>query len=1041
MTPPPSILQNAHPRGMALIVTLSLIVLLSVLVVGFTVTARFDRTLSSGYSKADRTELVAQSSMNHARALLASNIPDVGPNAPAAPTHWWVAPGRLWTQAGNSSPTAVNLYSGESTSADDPNLNRRRIDGTFPIEPGGTPMRVAWIPIGKNPSLAVSATNPMVARFAYWIDVENTRINLRAARRGSGVPSELAVSGSSYVPAVNRSTGFVPAGSVFGGLAPGSPGVVDISGLPGAGNVTGLPDPTGNMQISNTREYRQFFASDATWNTFFNANQFDISVWGESPEFTALGKNRMSTVQYRNKSLPGFQFYWDLDDPNQILASPMNMGPGTYPPPNSTVANEFAYYQRSARALAAAFQSTEWPGYSGSSLAAKWTARGGLPAADSNKVAEQVAWNAVTAHGFLMLGGSIRNEVFGLGRYGRIGAGTDLETQAKGDLFPSVSSSSTGDRYLAQSGNPFVTELGLQLNWETAGANKNVRLRLVGELFTGSQVRIADVSTLAGTDAGILLRDSASATTGVYLIPTAVSFEIPAASTTVTAGSAAFPGWTVAASGANLVFTLANPNPLLGSGNWTPSGRNRRLSAEPTPLAATTLRLPANSFQAFRSEDVTAPSAVTPSLLIPLVGSATSVTLSNVRMKVLAVKEPSNIDQYKIFQYCPLQDSSLVSGSLLTPSAQDPLITLGSMTIAEGETNRAYTAEVNDPRRCSLSDAWAVCSNAGTTFAGTNTLGAVNSNWPATLPDIRALGFVTLSGTPSATGYYTTNPGDLGIVYSPGQLANLWTAPPYLVPATGDLYLNLTSSDTGIPDHLALELINTEPGMTLGSNQGTINPNTRIYPSSWGIPSRTKALDALFRRWRIGGTNVNAAALASSIASNMPADGYRYRGELIPHLETGGGVLGAAATKWEKQALLSALAGRLTTQASSFGVWGVAQTVQQSPSGTISVTGEKRFFGVIRRRPYTGVDGVYGNAQSDASGAFTKTTIGGSGFTGPLFGLMRDIFDGPDPVPVPNPASVAVPDETSPSQTVRAAFNPLKSYLTTETSYFEYLDP
>ncbi|HSJ02347.1 MAG TPA: hypothetical protein VK956_07830, partial [Verrucomicrobium sp.] len=41
---------------------------------------------------------------------------------------------------------------------------------------GERPVWVQWIPVLKDPSLPPSSTNPMVGRYAYWVDVENTKL-------------------------------------------------------------------------------------------------------------------------------------------------------------------------------------------------------------------------------------------------------------------------------------------------------------------------------------------------------------------------------------------------------------------------------------------------------------------------------------------------------------------------------------------------------------------------------------------------------------------------------------------------------------------------------------------------------------------------------------------------------------------------------------------------------------------------------------------------------------------------------------------------
>lgn len=64
---------------------------------------------------------------------------------------------------------------------------RTGTETAFGFRPGEAapdrPVYVQWIPILRDPSAPPGRDNPMIGRYAYWVDVENTKVNLLASTR------------------------------------------------------------------------------------------------------------------------------------------------------------------------------------------------------------------------------------------------------------------------------------------------------------------------------------------------------------------------------------------------------------------------------------------------------------------------------------------------------------------------------------------------------------------------------------------------------------------------------------------------------------------------------------------------------------------------------------------------------------------------------------------------------------------------------------------------------------------------------------------
>jgi hypothetical protein len=166
--------------GSSLVIVLSFVAILTLLIVSILSLVTFDGTRSSSALDRTKTSNFARYALNEAASKL-SRIP--------LDKHWAAGPGllRVWN---GSSWDAINLYS-EGNGSDQVNLNARLADGThailspnadFPVAPE---MNVDWRYVLADGSVVATApTSGVIGRFAYWVDTENSRVNINTAGFG-----------------------------------------------------------------------------------------------------------------------------------------------------------------------------------------------------------------------------------------------------------------------------------------------------------------------------------------------------------------------------------------------------------------------------------------------------------------------------------------------------------------------------------------------------------------------------------------------------------------------------------------------------------------------------------------------------------------------------------------------------------------------------------------------------------------------------------------------------------------------------------------
>ena len=167
-------------RASALPVVLSLVAILTLLIVSVLGTVLFDGRMSSNALENSRAEYFARYALDEAAEKIA-RIP--------LDKHWAAGPGLIRTWNG-SSWDAINLFS-EGDGSSQVNLNARLADGSYAIFPPNSDfptapeMSVDWrYVLADGRVVATAPASGVIGRFAYWVDTENSRVNINTAGFG-----------------------------------------------------------------------------------------------------------------------------------------------------------------------------------------------------------------------------------------------------------------------------------------------------------------------------------------------------------------------------------------------------------------------------------------------------------------------------------------------------------------------------------------------------------------------------------------------------------------------------------------------------------------------------------------------------------------------------------------------------------------------------------------------------------------------------------------------------------------------------------------
>jgi hypothetical protein len=190
----------------ALILTLGILVLVTMLVIAFAVSMRVENTASKNFNDYYKARELAKAATDQAVATLRQATPlRTQSGTPAAFTTYVTFPGVIYTNFFDGTAKNIGSFTLYSCPACTPpnttNLNAglwitggTNGFGEFNSNsvPDPSQINVGWVYVAADGSLSppnVALTKPLVGRFAYWVDDEASKINVNTAGLGA-VPAD-----------------------------------------------------------------------------------------------------------------------------------------------------------------------------------------------------------------------------------------------------------------------------------------------------------------------------------------------------------------------------------------------------------------------------------------------------------------------------------------------------------------------------------------------------------------------------------------------------------------------------------------------------------------------------------------------------------------------------------------------------------------------------------------------------------------------------------------------------------------------------------
>lgn len=1003
----------AHPkrRGLALVVILALIVITTILIVAFTVSMRTERQAASSMANDQSAKLLAQNAINHAMAILDSNIPQpvASGTLPPSPTNWIVNPGLLTLVSGPSEIRSIPLSSNPTkdypqSNPDDANLNIRFAKtNDYAIVATNLPLRVAWIPVLKDPLSAASATNEIIGRYGFWMDDENAKINVNTAY---GKPASTAMNFNEANPLATKTLDsgssdptippYVPAPSAYTTAAQmaNSVGTTPVQYYPlwhpSAVNVDILGSnldrnamvnwicnaPAGKPSwrwLSSPEQIKQFVTTNP--DAYFNQNKFLLTSWGRDPEFNVFGKSRL----FLDKRIPNvydaryFQFDRDAYGPTYFhgyenAQRRYNLAVNTpYIPDQTGLAHV-------ADNISLLLARKDWPGMPKKSFVDKWGGTG-----IGEREADQVAWNIAILGNYAGGGEDVANssgwaeDIEPLSTYLRnqdpsMGPSTQWPGRAirKGRL--------SGKAIVPYLPRAMVTEIAMTILPEPLPpiqadpALQKYRLKItysvefyLGDKVPHNRIKGQFAQKFVFTHFEYVITDSTGTTAsqGMNKYDQGAGVKYLQGSLAPPEGAPSTQNYTVRP-GSYYVVTSDLPSPI--------NGLNQRWIYP--------RQWPADQFSHSATSTSFGPNAITSA---PTEFRGTVTITGNLRLVTCVINNDNSVP----IQLIPVWDAQDGNPSMAPPASGEDRIPFNFQIdlAALGPLNTPITRslQIGDARLGGLATKWMqVPSTPGD--LDPDSLGAENNATTSIASQIKKDKWGYFD---NQNAFYSSSPRS-----SIGLISMIPTGQQRGLPGE-TLKLQPSGSANDLPDWLLLDLFapTMTPNTTMNSTLGKVNVNARIEPS-FGV-SRWQPLQAVFENMKpattVGAGGPASSAIVDNILNHTLAAGghdfgaqgsYDYTGEICEIA----GVADSGATDWDKEMLIRNLANILTTRSNTFSVWGVAQTIKKKQGNTNygtyqagdTITGEKRFQAIIERYVWPGLDGVPGNGHVGASGKYDR---------------------------------------------------------------------
>ncbi len=1001
----------ANRRGTALIITLMIVSLLTVLLVGFLASMRLEMRASAAYEDTQRTKMVAKAALSHAIDLIRSNIPDpagIEQSELTAPgRHWVVNPGRLTLVDEDGNPTYIPLHTGEAEGdpeseevrdAETVDLNEP-LPGevvppiTYGVTSSGDPdpslipeMRVKWVPVLRDPSEAASEENRMVGRYAFWMDDECAKINFNLAHGkpapGADADYDKQFRGGMQPPLFKRGYLATEMGSARRTWALGKPQSVNLDVLaesPSDIDVDSIHDHSFLHGFSRYPEAILNYVRAPDAEGWFHRWKFNLTHYNRAPEFNAFGRPRLflTYIPLATEAGPYYQhpFIWDPDGApnlsgNEVIHLSALMGSIGFhyayasgdPEIGSLPADAMVTLQNFN--MLRAYMERRWPGY-GASFAEKY----------GRREAAQIALN-------MLMVGRMATTMIATGVTGFTNDWAFRSTSVNHNPGSAQRPGNNPERFywtvdvdgeevqmLPQVPGPHITEVRVVFQPEAVSATKYaIGYRLEAEFYMHPFGPRVDISRLPmKTD---------------YL-----EFQ------STGAGVSKFNQ-----------YGPKDPSDKRDARNWNHSPNMGKLRA-----AASGNLGPAGNGQG----DANRKMGTTPKYYLGTSTTAVPVTYKDANpvedRQLYDITKGQRVTIDFKFRVGMSMASAEERPRQMIPLGETLEDTLGASVVLDlsESSPKIVSWEIVDPCLSHIKERWRKFDTENPETGEVGSPGEPNTDEPAEdSPEKSKFRFIQRSPGGSIAGVGAVDRPDeyntRSRVASKGYFSFIRTGMQTVdddgIRGVKYRFMNLgpaAKQTANPPDHAMLELFGPTYPMAhnqwrveytlpdefstpsfMQSTAGQVNVNTRIYPrNAWfEAPERRKPLEAVFKHLR---SDAEIARFVSGI-SDLQTDTqfFRYPGEIA----NASGYESSGDQPFKDEELLRNMAGCLTTQSNTFGVWGVAQTVKKSARNEKydryergdSVLGEKRFFAVVERYVWPGKDGVPGNAHVDSSGKWDR---------------------------------------------------------------------
>jgi len=160
-------------RGIALVMTLAILVMVTMLVVAFAVSMRVESMGAKNFNTMIQARQLAQGAVDQAVGQIRSATPFQG--------IYVTMPGAIYWRNNLGNWTNVQLYTPYVATAGSNDMNA----GNWITGSSGPQIFVGW----SNQWVVVSGTTTQYSRYAYWVDDESTKVNVNTAGTRSSDPN------------------------------------------------------------------------------------------------------------------------------------------------------------------------------------------------------------------------------------------------------------------------------------------------------------------------------------------------------------------------------------------------------------------------------------------------------------------------------------------------------------------------------------------------------------------------------------------------------------------------------------------------------------------------------------------------------------------------------------------------------------------------------------------------------------------------------------------------------------------------------------